>query len=445
MRRYTLFLLIVAAGVAGWTSAASACGGFFCQNSPVDQVGERIVFSTNADGTITSLIEIQYFGEADDFSWILPIPEAIGADALAVPDGGQDVFTELHQLTDVQFIAPEPSDCVREDQEVMATADAAEADDGGVEIFGSGEVGPFGFDIIGAEDPNALVTWLLDNDYRVTPDMEPLINTYVDDQFAFVAMRLLDGENSDSIEPIEITYPGDKPMIPIKLTAVAAQPNMPIWVWFFAEARTVPTNYDEMTIATEEIGFNSFGGNDYTFLVQQRANALGGQAFITEYAGPSADVGFAHPWLREKAEVHPYFTRMATWIDPEEMTLDPIFDIDETLDDVSNVRDATGLDGLYSCDRQQQGGGFLGGLFGGGSDAIDPFDGTAQVVAFTPETDVEPRDLAPVDDDEEPIDSAASDDVGESSGTSTSVVAAFVLGVILAGGAAFLFSRRSTS
>ncbi len=435
MRRLTLFFLILAAGVAGWTTAASACGGFFCQNSPVDQVGERIVFTTNGDGTITSLIEIQYFGEADDFSWILPIPEAIGADALDVPDGGQDVFTELHQLTDVQFINPDLPDCAQEDLEMMATADDATAESG-VEIFGSGEVGPFGFDIIGAEDPDALVTWLLDNNYRVTPDMEPLINAYVDDRFAFVAMRLLDGEDADSIEPIEITYPGTNPMIPIKLTAVAAQPNMPIWVWFFADARTIPTNYAEMTIATEEIGFNSFGGNDYTFLVQQRANALGGQAFITEYAGPSAEVGFDHPWLRAKAEAHPYFTRMATWIDPEEMTLDPVFATDATLPDVSNVRDASGLDGLYTCERNGEGGGFLSGLFSGSGDAIDPFDETGQVVAFTPETS-----LADAPADELTAAPSAEDQIS-GGGISTSVMAAVIIAFILGAGAAFVFARR---
>ena len=39
-----------------------ACGGFFCQNSPVDQNAERIIFSQNRDGTISAYIQIQYTG-----------------------------------------------------------------------------------------------------------------------------------------------------------------------------------------------------------------------------------------------------------------------------------------------------------------------------------------------------------------------------------------------
>ncbi len=381
--RATVFVAIIGAALAAWTAAASACGGFFCQNQPVDQTGERIVFTANPDGTITTLVEIQYFGEAEDFSWILPIPEAIDADDLDVPEGGADVFTELHQLTDVQIIAPEFPDCA---DDVMATADVAMEDsmESGVEIFASGEVGPFGFDVVGSEDPDALVQWLRDNRYQVTADMEPLIDIYVDQEMAFVAMRLLDGQDSDSIEPIEITYGGTEPMIPLRLTAVAAQPNMPIWVWIFGEHRAMSTNFTNMEIATEEISFFPFGGNDYTFLVQQRANALDGHAFITEYAQPVDAGTFEHPWLQAQAETAPYLTRMNTFIDPEEMTADPMFGFDADLPDVSNIRDASDLAGLYSCERDESGG-VLDAIFGAESDAIDPRDGGELVVAFTPE------------------------------------------------------------
>lgn len=392
--RAVLFTVIAAAVVVITSSTAGACGGFFCQNNPVDQTGERIVFTVNDDNTITTLIEIQYFGEAADFSWILPIPEAIDADGLAVPEEGAEVFTELHTLTDVQFIAPPEPDCAIRAMATMASAEDG-ADSGGVEIFASGEVGPFGFDIVGSEDPDALVEWLRDNNYQVTSDMEPLIDVYVEQQMAFVAMRLLDGEDSDSIAPIEITYGGTEPMIPLILTAVAAQPNMPVWVWIFGDERAVGTNYANMEIATEEITFFPFGGNDYTFLVQQRANALDGQSFITEFAGPSDSLEFTSGWLQARAAEQPYLTRFSTYIDPAEMTVDPVFGFDGSLPDVSNVRDASDLDGLYSCQRDGEDDGFLG-MFGGNSDAIDPMDGTEVVLAFTPGGEV-PDDPARVD------------------------------------------------
>jgi hypothetical protein len=445
--RVLLFLATAAAALGVWSTAAGACGGFFCQNSPVDQVGERIVFSVNPDETVTSLIEILYFGEADDFSWILPIPEAIEADALAVPEDGDLVFDELHTLTDVQVIAPDLPGCADEFLASAAMSDSGSADDG-VEIFGSGEVGPFGFDIIGSESPDALITWLRDNNYQVTPDMEPLINVYVEDRFAFIAMRLLDGETSDSISPIEITYPGSEPMIPIRLTAVAAQPNMPIWVWIFGESRAVPTNYADLQIATEEISFFPSGGNDYTFLVQQRADALDGQAFITEFAQPSETLDFEHEWLQANSEAHPYLTRLNTYIDPPEMTVDPIFGFDDTMPDVSNVRDASDLDGLYDCERRGDDG-VLDRIFGGSSDAIDPMDGTQRVVAFTPGREIaaenEPVDDTPPipEDHDDEAQAVGADTPASSDGLPTGVVVALVAAALVAGaGGATLIARR---
>ena len=450
-KKAVLLATLVGSIIAVWSSMAAACGGFFCQNSPVDQVGERIVFTQNPDETITTLIEILYQGSAEDFSWILPIPTAIDADGLQVPEDGDLVFDELHQLTDVQFMAPQLPECAND---IANTVDSAEEamEDGGVEVFASGEVGPFGFDVIGSEDPDALINWLRDTNYQVTPAMEPLIDIYVEQEMAFIAMRLLDGETAESIAPIEITYPGTEPMIPLQLTAVAAQQQMPIWVWLFGEGRAVSNNFAEMEIATEELTFFEFGGsgiggNDYIFLVQDRADALGGQAFITEYAEQVGTGDFTNSWLADQAEVAPYLTRLSTYIDPDEMTADPTFSFDETLEDVSNIRDASNLTGLYNCERNDDG--IIDSIFGSDGDAIDPTDGTGQVVAFTP--DVQGREEPEEDntvDPEEDVDTPADDEVaigdvdGGSSGSGTTILLV-AIGTVLLLGLGFAAGQRA--
>lgn len=372
-------LLIIAATM----SPAGACGGFFCQAQPVDQVAERIVFTVNDNNTVSSLIEISYFGEAEDFSWILPIAEPIGVDDVAVPDDGELVFDELHRLTDVSIVAPDPSQCVKEflEQDFATSGSVDEeamADDGAVEVFASGEVGPFGFDVIGAEDPAALTDWLRDNNYNVDSTMEPLIDLYVEEEFSFIAMRLLDGETSESIQPVEITYPGTQPMIPLRLTAVAAQPNMPIYVWIFGDHQSVPENFAHFEIKTEELTFSPFGFSDYTQLIGTRADAVGGRGFITEFAGASDSVAFADPYLVAKADEQPYMTRLTTVIDPDEMKTDPMFVFDESAEDVSNVRNARSLRGLYDCEREEA----VAGEFDG-SDALDSEVINAQLRAGT--------------------------------------------------------------
>ena len=442
LKKAILLVAIVGSIIGAWTGMAAACGGFFCQNDPVDQVGERIVFTQNPDDTITTLIEILYQGSAEDFSWILPIPAAIDADALAVPDDGARIFDELHRLTDVQFNPPLLPECATRFEEEEAMEDEESAVDAlSVEVFASGEVGPFGFDVIGSEDRSALINWLRDNEYRVTPEMEPLLDIYVEQEFAFIAMRLLDGETSDSISPIEITYPGTEPMIPLQLTAVAAQRQMPIWVWLFGEHRATSTNFTDIEIATEELTFFEFGGsgiggNDYTFLVQDRADALGGQAFITEFAREVGAGAFSHPWLAAQAETAPYLTRLQTYIDPEEMTADPTFAFDETLEDVSNIRDASDLTGLYTCERFDGSLGASTSAFAGTGDAIDPTDGTGRVVAFTPdvpEREVEDDAVQGTTETADQDQLALADIDGESSGGVTTILLAVIATALLLG------------
>ncbi len=346
-----LFVLVIVFGAMNAETAA-ACGGLFCQNSPVDQNAERIIFTQNRNGTVSAIIQIQYTGFAPDFSWILPLPNPITAEDVEVPETAMNAFIELETATNPVFIPPERPSCA--DPDVLFDGDVAlapSAEEGGVEIFASGEVGPFGFDVIGSEDPNALILWLRDNQYTVTEQMEPLINVYVQEQFVFLAMKLLPDQGVQDIQPIKVTYETERPMIPLRLTAVAANPDMAVLVWFYAEKQAVPTNYAHMEIADEELTFFTFGGNNYRTLLGQRANEFGGQAFITEYAAPSHELAVSDPLLQQLSRDYPYLTRLNTVISPEEMTVDPVFDYDPQRRDVSNVHDLSDMSGLWDCER----------------------------------------------------------------------------------------------
>ncbi|MFZ0544444.1 MAG: DUF2330 domain-containing protein [Candidatus Promineifilaceae bacterium] len=352
MRRKVLLCLVLV-GVIGcaWLSSqtAEACGGLFCQNNPVDQNAERIIFTQNGDGTVSAIIQIQYTGFDDDFSWILPLSTPITAEDIEVPETGTTAFVELEQMTNVRFIPPPvPDDCLV--VEFEAVEESAEA--GGVEVFATGEVGPFGFDVIGSDDPTALINWLRDNNYRVEEQMEPLINLYVEENFYFLAMRLLPDQGVQDIQPIKVTYDSDVPMIPLRLTAVAANPDMAVLVWFFAEQQAVPLNYTHIQIPTDDLRFYIYGGNNYRQLIGTTADRFQGQAFVTEYAGSSSNFAFTDPLLVELAQEHSYLTRLNTVISPEEMTVDPVFGYDPGQPDVSNVRDLSSYDkDLYECDR----------------------------------------------------------------------------------------------
>lgn len=356
-------VIVFTTGSLATLDPVSACGGFFCINSPVDQNAERIIFTQNKDGTVSAYIQIQYTGSAKDFSWILPIPHPIGPEDIEVPEDAMAAFTELEVATDPVFIPPPMPACATNRLRAMPLAAMAESAD--VQIFSSGEVGPYGFDVIGSEDPDALVDWLRENNYQVTVEMEPLTDVYVQEGFVFLAMRLLPDESAQDVQPVKLTYPSARPMIPLRLTAVAANQDMAVMVWFYADRQAVPVNYAEMTIDDRELRFTAFGGSDYRQIMGNRANEYGGQAFITEYAAPARELAVSHPLLRDLRRSYAYVTCLNTVISPEEMTVDPVFDYDPQRKDVSNIHDLSELTGVYECEGQPS---IFKRLLGGGGD-----------------------------------------------------------------------------
>jgi hypothetical protein len=90
--------------------------------------------------------------------------------------------------------------------------------------------------------------------------------------------------------------------------------------------------------------------SSYRQLIGEKADEYGGHGFITEYAAPTRELSVRHPLIEEMRSKHAYVTRLNTVISPDEMTVDPIFDFDAQLADVSNIRDLSGMTGVYDCE-----------------------------------------------------------------------------------------------
>src|SRR6188768_1367512 len=99
-RAATLAVLAAACWAApGFSSAARACGGFWCsQAAPVNQAAERIVFIDRGGFEVTAVIQIQYQGPSEKFAWVIPIP---GDPKIEV--SSNTAFSRLHGATDPQY------------------------------------------------------------------------------------------------------------------------------------------------------------------------------------------------------------------------------------------------------------------------------------------------------------------------------------------------------
>ncbi|MEP6984816.1 MAG: DUF2330 domain-containing protein, partial [Chloroflexota bacterium] len=166
----TRWLLTMVLGLVGlvFVPAASACGGLFCQNTPVDQQAERIIFTVNKNDTLTAYVQINYTGEAHDFSWVVPVPSVPKVDVAEIAS-----FDELSNLTSPVFIPPLMPGCAAIPMPSMSLSDSAGS--GGVQVLASGTAGPYAYDVVTSSEPTELIMWLRKNKYRITEEMEPLI------------------------------------------------------------------------------------------------------------------------------------------------------------------------------------------------------------------------------------------------------------------------------
>ena len=310
MSRFCLLLVSASAFLLGSIAQpmpVRACGGLFCSAAaPVNQAAERIIFSKNADQTVTAVVQIQYEGPSEEFAWVLPVP---GIPAVKV--SSDLAFARLQQASNPQYtFTTEVQGRCRQARGDSASSGAPGGNfndsgfggtggNGGVNVLASGTVGPYDYVVI---EPNAssekigdvAVEWLTLEGYDVVPpdgdpdDIAILLGEYLQDAMNLLAFRLTKGNDTGTIRPVWITYESDQPMIPIRPTAVAANDDMGVMVWVLGESRAVPVNYKGLELNQALINWLN-GAANYNQVVIAAANEAGGQGFVSERAGPSTD------------------------------------------------------------------------------------------------------------------------------------------------------------
>ena len=272
---------------------ALACGGFFCNNStPVDQSAERIVFEVDADaGTVDTHVQIFYTGTAEEFAWVVPTP--------AQPElflSTDTLFNELSWRLEPQFsmVWHEEGRCdggwggsseVALDSAASSTWSSSDGY-GGVVVVDEKRVGPYDTVTLQADDEAALLDWLQEAGYDLPDTLDSALAPYVSFGAYFVALKLAKDEDVGDIAPLGMTYAGSRPMIPITLTSIAATPDMRLETYVFGKHRAVPDNYLHVQINEAAIDWFT-GGSNYERAITLAADEAGGQAFATDYAGPT--------------------------------------------------------------------------------------------------------------------------------------------------------------
>lgn len=281
---------------------AEACGGTFCdtgpQAMPVDQTGENILFVI--DGAyVEAHIQIQYDPNtpADKFAWLVPVtalPEfSVGSQLLF--DNMLAGSVPLYGFQTTQELCGEnPNNPPNDNGDPGGTGLTGGSDgedsagDPGPTVLYSSTVGAFDIVVLQDDNVDSLMTWLGDNGYQQDPKAAPILEQYLKEGHLFVAFKLTNNAEITEIHPVVLRYTGDESCVPIRLTRIAAKEDMDIRAFFLGNARTVPINYRHVLINPLKLDWPNFA-NNYKEVISLAVDAFAadGNAFVTEYAGPS--------------------------------------------------------------------------------------------------------------------------------------------------------------
>ncbi len=396
-------VLTASVGLTAWgwdVAEAEACG---CLSPPipefddsefaVNQQAEQIIFEVEPDGIhVTAHVLIRFAGRPEQFAWLVPAP--------TVPDfeiGSDAVFGLLDGLTAPVVTVSQPSlcpdpeftcayhdspQCPFPDSEFDGNNAASPTDNFGgnnatnggqnspetppVEVLKREQVGDYDTVVFTAAEAGLAVQWLNDNGFIVNDTMTPYMQPYLDAGMVFVASKLIAGATAEQIKPLKMRYESTKPMIPLQLTAVAAEPHLTVTAYVLnSGSYFAPENHPVVAINPADISTDANGRVNYPMVMARAIDEAGGDGFVIEYAGDvpapvfdncceggesdNCGIGFdglcqcplagfdaddcgeqtdlvaGYTLLDELRTNYTHLSRITTRLSPEEMSFDPVF------------------------------------------------------------------------------------------------------------------------
>lgn len=340
------------------TMPAAADGGYYFATTELAvQTRQEALIAWYGDGgeeRATYVLMSDYEGSPAAFAWVIPLPGPLEEEVIAHED--DFLFRNLEYRT-------APSFRILVEAPAFTCACSAAADAGEtslVEVVRQGQAGILDYVELAAIDATALLDWLQTNGFAVPAGSEAVLDRYVGQGGAFLALRVSreaasGASGAIAIPPIQFTCATSRRSYPMAISAVSAAAESEVVIYTLAATRQQPLDQTVALIDESELLRNSSNpsGTTYEDLVRERITAGGPGTMILEYAADWAEVDDggslwpqAPPALTESGLADLRLTRLRTLLSPAEMTFDYAFtDAPEDLDVDGEFEVAVGAGG----------------------------------------------------------------------------------------------------
>ena len=213
-----------------------------------------------------------------------------------------------------------------------------------VTVYGKVTLEHYEVTILGAADASALMDWLQENYYQVNPSAQEVLDTYIDQNWAFVAVKLNPSEKrhyeNEFLPPFGFSYQHDQLIFPLRISSISTTQNVRITLYVIADSTVTSSNFPTTNLKYDD----SYGSPKYIEAFIRNTVGREGRGLAVmwsgalcpwEYPEPVVDPEhyFAQKYLYEfcgwrSPQGETYLTRLETWIDPTAMTEDIQFILD---------------------------------------------------------------------------------------------------------------------
>jgi hypothetical protein len=216
---------------------AHAFCGTFVGGAGADLYNNASQVALVRQGDQTTLtMQNDFEGDLAEFAVVVPVPTVLTQADVRVVDPA--VFDRLDAYSSPRLVEytcdglyPEPPPreplfgCRNRDDSTWGTADFAAMEDGGVQVETQFIVGEYEVVVLSADESLAMLQWLSDQGYAVSPATASMIQEYLDAGSYFFAAKVFQDRmpaGQDELSPLQFTYTAESFGLPIRLGTVNA-------------------------------------------------------------------------------------------------------------------------------------------------------------------------------------------------------------------------------
>ena len=244
--------------LAGADSAHAFCGHYAGQVGADLYNNASQIAVARQDGRTTLTLVNDFEGEASEFAVLVPVPEVLGPEDVAVVD--PSVVSRVDAYSAPRLVTYTCDDFLWEydDAETLdsgAAGGGGESADDSVTVEAEFSAGEYDIVILSAEESAALITWLTDNGYGVSSDAEELLGDYIDSGAKFFAAKVnLENipEGASYLSPLQFGYDSEVFSLPIRLGTLNSGGEQDLILYVLSDSgQTHISNYPEVEVESD--------------------------------------------------------------------------------------------------------------------------------------------------------------------------------------------------